>query len=283
MPFRFGAFLRAFVCLYSLPGLPLCHPQALSGFPETSLPILSRQAASLQDLFDLMEITTDILLKAYAIGVFPMAESQDATELHWIDPRRRGILPLNSLHIPRSLRKTLRKESFQVHCNTAFMQVMEACAEPRPDRSETWINPQIKRLYQQLFQSGFAHSVECWKDGRLVGGLYGVSLGSAFFGESMFSRETNASKVALVHLVARLEKSGYSLLDTQFLTSHLARFGVIEVSRETYHQHLGMALQTSTTFDPALSGEQLEDFIRSCQDNLPAPPPDTLETDADSH
>lgn len=236
----------------------------------------------IRDLFNTMEITADILLKAYAIGVFPMAESHDAAELHWIDPRQRGVLPLNSLHIPRSLRKTLRKEPFRIRCDTAFMQVMEACAEPRPDRSETWINPQIKRLYQQLFQTGFAHSVECWKDGRLVGGLYGVSLGSAFFGESMFSRETNASKVALVHLVARLKKSGYSLLDTQFLTRHLARFGVIEIPRDTYHQRLDMALQIGATLDPELSREELEEFIRSCQGNPPAPSPDNLETDPDN-
>ncbi len=189
-----------------------------------------------------MRLTPDLLLRAYAIGIFPMAEHRDSDEVHWIEPRRRGILPLDGLHVPRSLRKRLRHNDFTLTCDQAFSQVIAACAEPSADRQETWINPVIERLYAGLFDRGFVHSLECWQDGRLVGGLYGVTLGAAFFGESMFSRVSNASKVALVHLVLRLNKGGYRLLDTQFETPHLARFGVIEVPRDDYRAILSDAV-----------------------------------------
>ncbi len=209
-----------------------------------------------------MRLTPDLLLRAYSIGIFPMAERRDSDEVHWIEPRRRGILPLDGLHVPRSLKKRLRRGAFTVTCDQAFQEVIAACAEPCPDRQETWINPVIERLYSGLFERGFAHSVECWRDGALVGGLYGVTLGAAFFGESMFSRVTDASKVALVHLVLRLNKAGFLLLDTQFETPHLARFGVIEVSRDDYRALLADAVARPARFPtgPLAEGE-LEDFL----------------------
>lgn len=209
-----------------------------------------------------MRLTPDLLLRAYAIGVFPMAENRDSEEVHWIEPRVRGILPLDALHVPRSLRKRLRRNDFTVTCDRAFTAVIAACAEPSPLRRETWINPVIERLYAGLFERGFAHSLECWRDGRLVGGLYGVSLGAAFFGESMFSRESDASKVALVHLVLRLRKGGYRLLDTQFETPHLARFGVIEVPRDDYRDMLSEAVAQPARFPTEdLAPGELEEFL----------------------
>ncbi len=211
-----------------------------------------------------MRLTPDLLLRAYSIGIFPMAENRESDEVHWIEPRLRGVLPLDGLHVPRSLRKRLRQEGFRVTCDQAFPQVIAACAEPSPSRQETWINPVIERLYAGLFERGFAHSVECWQEGRLVGGLYGVTLGAAFFGESMFSRVSDASKVALVHLVLRLRKGGYRLLDTQFETPHLARFGVIEVTRESYRQLLADAVNQRAEFPsgPVLRAE-METFLAS--------------------
>lgn len=209
-----------------------------------------------------MRLTPDLLLRAYAIGIFPMAESRDAQEVHWIEPKFRGVLPLEGLHVPRSLRKRLRHGDFEVTCDRAFREVIAACAEPAPGRPETWINPVIERLYAALFERGFAHSVECWQGGQLVGGLYGVSLGAAFFGESMFSRATDASKVALVHLVLRLRKGGYGLLDTQFETPHLARFGVIEIPREEYRGRLAAAVSQPARFPTApLEPMELEAFL----------------------
>jgi len=209
-----------------------------------------------------MRLTPDLLLRAYAIGIFPMAESRAANQVHWIEPRYRGILPLDGLHVPRSLRKRLRHGGFEVTCDTAFPSVIACCAEPVPGRRETWINPVIERLYVTLFERGFAHSVECWLDGDLVGGLYGVSLGAAFFGESMFSRRSDASKVALVHLVLRLVKGGYALLDTQFETPHLAQFGVIEIPREDYRQRLSAAVSRPARFPAApLAEGELEAFL----------------------
>ncbi len=210
-----------------------------------------------------MRLTPDLLLRAYSIGIFPMAENRESDEVHWIEPRRRGILPLEGLHVSRSLRKRLRHNDFTITCDRAFREVIAACAAPSPDRQETWINPVIERLYAGLFERGFAHSVECWQQGRLVGGLYGVSLGAAFFGESMFSRVTDASKVALVHLVLRLRLGGYCLLDTQFETPHLARFGVIEVSRDDYRALLADAVSRPARFptDPLAPGA-LEDFLQ---------------------
>jgi leucyl/phenylalanyl-tRNA---protein transferase len=190
-----------------------------------------------------IRLTPAILLQAYAAGIFPMAEAADDPELFWVDPRRRGIIPLDAFHVPRRLRRVLRRELFAVRCDTAFADVMRGCAEASETRPSTWINDEIIRLYSALFERGAAHCVECWQEGALVGGLYGVSLGTAFFGESMFSRATDASKVALVHLVARLRLGGYRLLDTQFLTPHLAQFGAIEISRARYHRLLAAALR----------------------------------------
>ena len=186
-------------------------------------------------------LTPHILLRAYAAGVFPMAEDRDDPTLYWVDPETRGVLPFETFHVPRSLAKTIRQNPFEVRTDSAFVQVIESCAAPARGRETTWINDEIITLYSGLFDMGHAHSVECWQGDRLAGGLYGVSLGGAFFGESMFSRETDASKIALVHLVARLLAGGFLLLDTQFVTEHLSRFGAIEIPREDYHRRLAMA------------------------------------------
>lgn len=194
-------------------------------------------------------LTSDLLLRAYASGIFPMARSRDENRLYWIDPERRGILPLDALHIPRSLRKTLRNGPFEIRCDTAFETVMRACGEATADRPDTWINDEIVRLFVELFELGLAHSVEVWQDGELVGGLYGLALGGAFFGESMFSRRTDASKVALVHLVARLRHGGFRLLDTQFVTDHLKQFGTREIPRAEYQERLADALDERAWFN----------------------------------
>lgn len=211
-----------------------------------------------------MQLTPDLLLKAYAIGIFPMAESRHDPELHWIDPEERGILPFENFHIPRRLKRSLRKNPFEVRCDSAFADVVKACAEVTGDRPDTWINPVIEQLIGELYRMGFAHSVECWRDGRLVGGLYGISLGGAFFGESMFSREKDASKVALVHLVLRLQKGGFGLLDTQFTTDHLSQFGVVDIHRDDYRERLSRAISLRAKFPrQALPPEELEAFIKS--------------------
>lgn len=194
------------------------------------------------------EIDADMLLRAYAYGVFPMAESRDDPQLYWIDPEARGVLPLDRFHVPRRLKRTVRQGIFDVRIDTAFREVMLGCAEAAPGRDGTWINTRILELYTELHERRNAHSVECWREGKLVGGLYGVSIGAAFFGESMFSRETDASKVALVHLVARLIRGGYKLLDTQFVTAHLAQFGAREISREAYRDKLARAIATGADF-----------------------------------
>jgi leucyl/phenylalanyl-tRNA--protein transferase len=194
------------------------------------------------------ELTPDLLLRAYTIGLFPMAETAEDPELFWVDPERRGVIPLDTFHVPRSLRKTLKREPFLIQVDSDFFGVLDGCAEITDKRRATWINSEIVRLYGDLHRRGFAHSVECWREGRLVGGLYGVALGGAFFGESMFSRETDASKVALVHLVARLKRGGFALLDTQFVTRHLERFGAIEISRDIYRKHLTDALKHRASF-----------------------------------
>src|SRR5258708_16913478 len=199
------------------------------------------------------KITPELLLRAYAEGVFPMAERRNDPALFWVSPDRRGVLPLSTFHVPRRLARTVRADSFIVTADTAFVDVMLACAEPAPDRRETWINAEIVRLYSALYASGFAHSLECWHDGRLAGGLYGVHLGGVFFGESMFSRGRDASKVALVHLVARLVVGGFRLLDTQFITPHLEQFGAIEIPREIYLAELRRALAVQAYW-PAPSG-----------------------------
>ena len=197
--------------------------------------------SSLEDI--MVDITPQVLLKAYACGIFPMAESADDQALYWIEPERRGILPLDQLHISRTLARTIRRRRFDIRIDSDFDQVIGGCAAPRPGRRSTWINGRIRELYGELFDLGFCHTVETWRDGRLVGGLYGVSLGGAFFGESMFSRESDASKVALVYLTARLIAGGFSLLDTQFVTEHLGRFGAQEVTRREYHRRLERALK----------------------------------------
>jgi leucyl/phenylalanyl-tRNA--protein transferase len=198
-----------------------------------------------------VRLTPEILLSAYAAGVFPMAEAADDPELFWVEPQRRGIIPLDAFHVPRRLRRVVRHGGFEIRVDGAFEAVMRGCAEASDKRPNTWINDEILRLYAALFRRGAAHSVECWQAGALVGGLYGVSLGAAFFGESMFSRATDASKVALVHLVARLRRGGYRLLDTQFLTPHLARFGCIEISKRSYRRLLADALAYSAVFPTA--------------------------------
>ncbi len=208
-----------------------------------------------------MHLTPDVLLRAYAIGIFPMAEGRAHADLHWIDPELRGILPLDAFHVPRKLRRKVRRDEFEIRCDSAFDRVIRACAEPCENRRDTWINPTIEALYIDLFKAGFAHSVECWRDGGLVGGLYGVSLGGAFFGESMFSRATDASKVALVHLALRLRLGGYLLLDTQFVTEHLSRFGAIEIPREQYRSHLAKAITTAAEFPHQVDRADLEAFL----------------------
>ena len=181
-----------------------------------------------------MEITPELLLQAYRIGVFPMGERRDDPKLYWLDPRLRAILPLDGFHLPQRLKRTIRAGRFEVSADTAFADTVRACAEPRPGHPESWINEPIVDLYGELHRRGHAHSVECWQDGALVGGLYGVTLGRAFFGESMVSRVRDASKVALAHLVARLIAGGWKLLDCQFLTPHLASLGAIEIRQADY-------------------------------------------------
>jgi leucyl/phenylalanyl-tRNA---protein transferase len=190
----------------------------------------------------MIEITPQVLLKAYACGIFPMAESAEDNALYWIEPERRGILPLDRVHVPRRLARTIRKGGFEVRVDQNFEAVVDGCAAPRSGRRSTWINGRIRSLYRELFALRHCHTVEVWQDGHLTGGLYGVHLGRAFFGESMFSRARDASKIALVYLIARLKYGGFILLDTQFVTGHLARFGAIEVSREEFQRFLEAAL-----------------------------------------
>jgi leucyl/phenylalanyl-tRNA--protein transferase len=200
-------------------------------------------------------LTPDLLVRAYATGIFPMADSAQDAEIFWVDPDRRGIIPLDALHIPRRLIRTLRSTPFEVRCDTAFAEVIRGCAEPAADRPKTWINEEIAALYTALYERGQAHSVETWYGDQLVGGLYGVSLRGAFFGESMFSRATDASKIALVHLVARLIRGGYILLDTQFVTDHLERFGAIEIPRAEYRRRLARALEIPARFQRDFEGD----------------------------
>lgn len=193
-------------------------------------------------------ITPQILLKAYAAGIFPMAESAEDNALYWVEPEERGIFPLDGLHISHSLKKRIRQRRYDVRVDTAFQDVIAACAEKAPDRKTTWINQRIRSLYGQLYKMGCCHSVECWRDNRLAGGLYGVRIGGAFFGESMFSRETDASKVALVHLVARLRAGGFRLLDAQFTTPHLESLGARTIGRDDYHVLLERAIEDDAEF-----------------------------------
>ena len=196
----------------------------------------------------MMEITPQVLLKAYACGIFPMAESADDPGLFWVEPKLRGIIPLDDFHVPKRLARTVRQGVFDVRVDTAFDHVVTRCAEDTPDRPETWINRRIALLYRELHAMGHCHSVECWADNDLVGGLYGVHLGGAFFGESMFSRARDASKVALVHLVERMHAGGFVLLDTQFNTSHLSQFGALEIPKADYEKMLQHALTIDANF-----------------------------------
>ena len=191
-----------------------------------------------------LTLTAELLLSAYSAGIFPMGSEDDDEILYWVDPPQRGVLPLSGLSVSRSLRKVVRQDRFEVRINADFDGTMRDCA----DRDETWINAAILRIYNDLHHRGFAHSVECWRGGERVGGLYGVSLGAAFFGESMFSRESDASKVALVHLVARLRFGGYGLLDTQFTTAHLESLGAREIARRHYRERLRRALEVPAQF-----------------------------------
>ena len=203
----------------------------------------------------LVEITPDLMLRAYRHGLFPMAETRRGDRLYWLDPERRGVLPLERFHLPRRLLRTILSGEFEVAADRDFAATIAGCAASAPGREDTWINPQIEALFVELHRMGVAHSVECRRDGRLVGGLYGVALGGAFFGESMFSIVRDASKVALVHLVARLRVSGFRLLDTQFVTAHLAQFGAVEIPRDEYKIRLAAGLAAparwSSAGDPA--------------------------------
>jgi len=195
------------------------------------------------------EITPEIMLRAYAAGIFPMAETADDPNLFWVEPELRGVIPLDRFHLSSRLARTVRADRFEIRIDSDFEAVIAACAEARADRPETWINGRIREVFGALFRLGHVHTVECWRDDRLVGGLYGMSLGGAFFGESMFHRETDASKVALVHLVARLRHGGYGLLDAQFQTDHLAQFGTQEVPRAAYQGLLERAIRLSGNWE----------------------------------
>lgn len=211
----------------------------------------------------LLEITPQVLLKAYAVGIFPMAESADDPGLFWIEPELRGIIPLDGFHLPRRLARTVLRAPFDIRIDTDFAAVIDGCAGASAARPKTWINARIRKLYGELFEIGACHTVEAWRDGRLVGGLYGVSIGAAFFGESMFSRERDASKVALVHLVARLKAGGYGLLDTQFTTPHLKQFGAIEVDRRVYQEMLEEAVAAKGDFYRLAGGATSEVVLQS--------------------
>ena len=193
-------------------------------------------------------ITPQVLLKAYCAGIFPMAESAEDSALYWIEPEERGVIPLDGLRISHSLRKRVRQRPFDIRIDTAFSEVIGSCAEKRQERKTTWINSRIRALYTQLHKMGCCHTVECWQEETLVGGLYGVRIGAAFFGESMFSRASDASKIALVHLVARLNAGGYRLLDAQFMNPHLARLGAEPVGKAEYHAMLESALEHEADF-----------------------------------
>jgi len=205
-----------------------------------------------------LRLNPELLLRAYAAGIFPMAQSRDDPELYWIDPEWRGVIPLDAFHVSRRLRRTVRQGHFETTADTAFGEVVEACAESTRGRPDSWINHEIAAAYAELARLGHAHSVECWLERKLVGGLYGVSLGGAFFGESMFSRQRDASKVALVHLVARLRRGGYAMLDTQFITKHLEQFGAIEIPRDDYRQLLAAALEVEGQFAVPVSQQDVE-------------------------
>jgi leucyl/phenylalanyl-tRNA--protein transferase len=196
-----------------------------------------------------IEITPEVLLKAYACGIFPMAEDADDPALYWIEPDQRGIIPLTGFHVSSRLARTVRTTPLTVHVDRDFDAVIDGCAEPKDDRARTWINRRIRKIYRGLFDLGHCHTIEVYDGDNLVGGLYGVSLGRAFFGESMFHRVTDASKIALVHLIARLRAGGFTLCDTQYVTEHLKTFGAVEVPKKRYHRMLEDALASLADFD----------------------------------
>jgi len=207
-------------------------------------------------------ITPEILLKAYAAGIFPMAENEDDPDLYWVDPELRGILPLDQFHVPKRLIRTIKAERFTIRIDTAFDDVIKACALQSAERPSTWINQHVLKLYGQLFKMGHCHCIEAWHEGKLAGGLYGIRLGSAFFGESMFTRKNDASKIALVYLAARLIHGGFRLLDTQFVTDHLKRFGTIEIGRDEYHDLLARALDGRGDFYSLAEDAEPEEILQ---------------------
>lgn len=212
-----------------------------------------------------IEVTPELLLRAYRVGLFPMAETRHGQRLYWLDPELRGVLPLDGFHLSRRLMRTVLSGPYQVTSNQSFAEVVAGCAAAAPGREDTWINADIERLFSDLHRLGHAHSVECRQDGALVGGLYGVSLGGVFFGESMFSLARDASKVALVHLVARMRLGGYTLLDTQFVTNHLAQFGADEIPRDRYKALLAAAVQVAARWLTAPDPAALDREIRMLQ------------------
>src|SRR5579883_3022451 len=219
---------------------------AKTGHHATANPVIIQTMANRESAF--IEITPEVLLKAYACGIFPMAESADDPALYWIEPEQRGIIPMDRFHVPGRLARTVRTDRFLVTVNQDFGGVIEGCAQSQPDRPRTWINERIRNLYRKLHERRHCHSIEVYDDGELVGGLYGVTLGRAYFGESMFHRARDASKVALVHLVARLRAGGFRLLDAQFVTPHLASLGAVAVKRAAYHRMLDAAVHGEADF-----------------------------------
>ena len=195
-----------------------------------------------------IELTPELIIRAYSAGIFPMAEDADSPDLFWVSPEQRGVMPLDGFHVSKSLRKTLKHHPYRVVVDTDFNAIIDGCATEGEDRDQTWINPTIRKLYGELYRRGFVHTVEVWDDSDLVGGLYGLALGAAFFGESMFHRKTDASKIALAHLVERLNAGGFRLLDTQFVTDHLRSLGGIEIPRTVYEVQLAAALARRADF-----------------------------------
>lgn len=210
-----------------------------------------------------LELSPDLIVRAYKAGIFPMAEDAEATDLFWVCPEERGIMPLDGFHVSKSLRKRIKSTNWQVKADTNFAATIHGCANYGTERQSTWINPTIIALYGELFARGICHTVEVWDGDELIGGLYGLSIGAAFFGESMFHRQTDASKIALVHLVARLKVGGYTLLDTQFITPHLASMGGIEIPREQYEVMLAKAIGQQADFQRLAGGATLLDCLQS--------------------
>jgi len=208
-----------------------------------------------------MKINLDTILEAYTKGIFPMADSHNDKHVNWIKPKYRGIIPLKSFHISKSLRRVLRKEDYEIRIDSNFEEVIAQCSKINTIRENTWINKEIIDIFKELFYLGYVHTVETWRKEKLIGGLYGLSLGGAFFGESMFSISSNASKIALCYLVANMKKCNYKLLDTQFLTDHLKQFGGIEITHEEYLKRLGEALNIKTESNFLSSSIEIKDFI----------------------